>query len=174
MRGLEKLSLKTPACSLPSGRFSGREAFQHLVRNALACAAREGWTEIIVSDADFVDWPLGERAVIDSLEQWARSGRKFTMLACSYDELIRRHARFVRWRTTWDHIITCRRSPSANALDFPSALWSPAWILQRYDPEHSVGVTGSDSESLVLLRESLSEWLRSKSTPGFAATTLGL
>jgi hypothetical protein len=58
------------------GRFEGREAFrQNVVRDALACAAREGWRELILSDADFHDWPLGERAVIDSLGAWARSGR---------------------------------------------------------------------------------------------------
>ena len=89
----------TPAPSLPdlpSGRFSGREAFMQLVRDGLATAARDGWSEIIVSDSNFHDWPLGELAVIESLQQWAHSGRRFTMLACTFDEVIRRHPRFVR------------------------------------------------------------------------------
>jgi hypothetical protein len=159
---------------LPSGRFSGRDAFMQLVRDGLATAARDGWTEIVVSDANFHDWPLGELAVIESLQQWARSGRRFTMLACSFDEVIRRHARFVRWRGTWDHIITCRRSPSADPLDLPSVLWSPAWVVHRIDPLRCVGVTGFEPERRVLLRESLNEWLRSKSSPGFPSTTLGL
>jgi hypothetical protein len=145
-----------------------------LVRDGLATAARDGWTEIVVSDANFHDWPLGELAVIESLQQWARSGRRFTMLACSFDEVIRRHARFVRWRGTWDHIITCRRSPSADPLDLPSVLWSPAWVVHRIDPLRCVGVTGFEPERRVLLRESLNEWLRSKSSPGFPSTTLGL
>ena len=159
---------------LPSGRFSGREAFTQLVRDGLAAAAREGWSEIVLSDANFHDWPLGELAVIESLQQWARGGRRFTMLACTYDEVMRRHARFVRWRGTWDHIITCRRSPEADPLDLPSALWSPAWVLHRIDPLRSVGVSGADPERRVLLRESLNEWLRGKSSPGFPSTTLGL
>ena len=96
------------------------------------------------------------------------------MLAGSYDEIVRRHARFVRWRGTWDHIITCRRSPSADPLEIPSALWSPHWVLQRLDPDRCVGVTGTEPDRRVLLRETLSEWLRSKSTPGFPASTLGL
>ena len=112
-----------PLRDLPSGRFSGRETFQQLVRDAVATAARDGWQEIFISDANFHDWPLGERAVVEALQDWARSGRRFTMLACSYDDVIRRHARFVRWRGTWDHIITCRRSPAADPLDLPSALW---------------------------------------------------
>ncbi len=159
---------------LPQGRFSGREAFQQLVRDALATAAREGWRELILSDADFHDWPLGERAVVESLQAWAGGGRRLTMLACSYNEVVRRHARLVRWRTTWDHILTCRVSPAADPLDIPSVLWSPGWVLQRLDPERSVGVTGTEPERRVLVRETLNEWVRSKSAPGFAATTLGL
>jgi hypothetical protein len=112
--------------------------------------------------------------VIESLQQWAHSGRRFTMLACTFDEVIRRHARFVRWRGTWDHIITCRRSPSADPLDLPSALWSPAWVMHRLDPLRCAGVCGVEPERRVLLRESLNEWLRSKSSPGFPSTTLGL
>ena len=41
--------------TLPEGRFSGREAFQQLVRDALATAAREGWREIILSGHR---WPI--------------------------------------------------------------------------------------------------------------------
>ena len=108
--------LSTPS-ELPSGRFSSREDFRQMVRDALATAVREGWQEIIFSDANFHDWPLGERAVADLLQEWAHGSRRFLMLAGSYDDVVRRHARFVRWRGTWDHIITCRRSPSADPLD---------------------------------------------------------
>ncbi|MBU0891711.1 MAG: hypothetical protein KKH21_12630 [Gammaproteobacteria bacterium] len=163
-----------PLGVLPSGRFSGREAFQQLVRSAITTAAREGWSEVFISDANFHDWPLGEREVVDALQDWARSGRRFTMLAGAYDDVIRRHARFVRWRGTWDHIITCRRSPAADPLDLPSALWSPQWVMHRLDPERCVGVTGSEPDLRVLLRETLNEWVRSKSAPGFPASTLGL
>lgn len=165
--------LPAPVPQLPAGRFGSREAFQQMVRDALATAVREGWQEILVSDVSFHDWPLGERSVVESLQDWARGGRRFTMLACSYDDVIRRHARFVRWRGTWDHIITCRRSPAADPLDIPSALWSPQWVMQRLDPERCVGVTGFEPERRVLLRETLNEWLR-KSAPSFPATTLGL
>ena len=159
---------------LPSGRFASRETFLQLVRDALATAARDGWGEIVVSDASFHDWPLGEAAVVESLQAWARTGRRFTMLARSYDEVIRRHARFVRWRGTWDHIITCRRSASADPLDIPSVLWSPHWVMHRLDPERCVGVTGREPERRVLVRETLNEWLHGKSAPGFPASTLGL
>lgn len=163
-----------PPAPLPQGRFDGRTAFQQLVRDALAAAAREGWQQITISDADFHDWPLGERAVVESLQAWARSGRRFTMLARNYDEVVRRHARLVTWRRTWDHIVTCRTSAAADRLDIPSAIWSPGWVLQRLDPDRCVGVTGSEPERRVLLRETLNEWVRSKSAPGFPASVLGL
>lgn len=166
--------LRPPLQPLPSGRFNGREDFQQLVRDALATAVRDGWSEIIVSDAYFHDWPLGERAVVELLQQWAKSGRRLTMLACSYDEVVRRHARFVEWRRTWDHIITCRRSPMAMVQELPSALWSPHWVLHRLDPERCVGVTGSEPERRLLLREMLEERISRRSSPGFPATTLGL
>ena len=161
-------------CDLPQGRFEGRVAFQQLVRDALAAAAREGWREIILSDAHFQDWPLGERAVAESLQAWARSGRRLTILAGRYDEIVRCHARFVRWRGTWDHIVTCRVSPAGDPLSFPSVIWSPGWVLQRLDPVRCVGISGTEPERRVGAREMLGEWVRSKSSPGFPATTLGL
>ncbi|MES3002198.1 MAG: hypothetical protein V4787_16030 [Pseudomonadota bacterium] len=161
------------AAPLPSGRFEGRKDFQQIVRDALACAAREGWREIILCDANFEDWPLGERAVAESLQAWSASGRRCTLLARRWDEVVRKHARFVTWRRTWAHIIEARACPSADPLDFPSAIWSPGWVMQRIDPERSNGYSGAEPERRVLLRESLQEWLQ-KSTPSFAAHTLGL
>lgn len=160
--------------ALLEGRFEGCNAFAQLVRDALAHAGQAGWREIILSDASFFDWPLGERAVIASLDAWARSGRHLTMLAKNYDEVVRRHPRFVRWRSTWDHIIQCRVSPNADALDLPSMLWSPAWVMHRLDPVRSVGVAGAEPGRRVAGYELLREWIQTKSSPGFSASTLGL
>jgi len=162
-----------PSEPLHQGPFSGQTQFAELVRQALACAAREGWREIIFSDPGFDDWPLGERAVSESLNAWAGSGRRFTMLAKNYRELTIRHARFVNWRRTWAHIIECRAVSSADEFEFPSAIWSPNWVLHRLDIERSRGVCGPEPERRVLLREQLGEWLK-KSSAAFPATTLGL
>jgi hypothetical protein len=161
------------SADLPQGRFEGREAFADMVRAALACAAQEGWRELILSDASFLDWPLGERTVADSLQAWSRPGRKVILLARRYDEVLRRHARFVKWRQTWSHIIEARSCPSADELDFPSVIWSPNWVMHRLDPERCNGVSGGEPERRVAVREQLAEWLR-KSSPSFASTTLGL
>lgn len=158
---------------LPDGRFQGREEFRQLVRDALAAAAREGWRELILSDASFEDWPLGERAAVEALQAWSETGRRLVLLARRYDTVQREHARFVQWRTRWSHIVEARACPAADPLDLPSAIWTPQWVLERREPERSIGFCGSEPERRVALRETLQEWLQ-KSTPSFPATTLGL
>lgn len=158
---------------LPQGRFSGRLAFAQTVREALSAAAREGWPEIVLADASFEDWPLQERAVDESLRAWARSGRRFVMVARRYDAMARTHARFVAWRRTWDHIVECRSCRHVDASDFPSVLAGPAWVLQRLDLVRSTGVCGSVPEQRVRVREMLDELMR-ESSPAFPSTTLGL
>ncbi len=122
---------------LPEGRFEGREAFRQHVRDALACAAHEGWREIILSDADFHDWPLGERAVVDSLNGWAKTGRRLVMLAKSYDEVTRTHPRFVRWRTTWAHIIECRRCAAVDPSSCRVPCGPPAGSCDGWIPNEA-------------------------------------
>jgi hypothetical protein len=159
--------------ALASGPFLGRDAFRQLVRDALAEAAREGWREIILCDPDFGDWPLYERGVAQSLQDWSRAGRKCILLARRWDDAVRRHARFVTWRRTWSHIIDARGCPSADPLELPSALWTPAWVMERCDLERCQGFSGAEPQRRLLLREKINEWL-GKSTPAFPATTLGL
>ncbi len=162
-----------PRLELPTGRLSGREAFTQTVRDALACAAIEGWKEIILSDATFEDWPLNERGVEQSLLAWSKSGRRLRLLATRFDAMQRQHARFVRWRQTWGHIIECRVCRSADPLDFPSAIWSPGWVMHRIDPVNSVMTCDRDAQRRLLLREVLQEWERN-SAPGLPASILGL
>lgn len=161
------------APELLDGIFSGPQAFADQVRAACAASDVMGWNEMVWSDASFEDWPLRERAVVDALHAWAGSGRKLIMLAHRFDALPRLHPRFVSWRVTWDHIITCRVCKSIDASEFPSALWSPTWALQRLDLMRSVGVATSEPRRRLMLRETLDECLR-QSAPGFPATTLGL
>lgn len=159
--------------ALPEGRFSGRGEFGDLVRRAFSAAAIQGWRELIICDASFEDWPLGERAVTEALASWSRTGRKLTMIARSYDAVTRRHPRFVTWRQTWSHIIECRGSGSGPSETLPSAMWTPGWVFERLDVERSTGYSGHEATRRVALRESLNERLL-KSVPAFPATTLGL
>lgn len=164
-----------PATSLAliEGRFGGRAEFTDLIRHAFAAAAVAGWREIILCDPSFEDWPLGERVVAQALHDWSKTGRKLTMLANSYDEVLRRHARFASWRRTWAHIAECRASVAAAVDDLPSALWAPGWSLERLDRAHCGGVAGPEVVRRVALKERLNEQLL-KSLPAFPASTLGL
>jgi hypothetical protein len=164
--------IETPG-ALPQGRFGGHTEFAELVRVALAAAAAQGWREIILCDRNFEDWPLGERAVAQSLQDWSKSGRKLTLLAKNYNEVMRRHARFVTWRRTWAHIIDCRANAAISDDDMPSALWSPGWVFQKLDIARCTGMSGSEAARRVALKERLDECLK-LSSPAFAASTLGL
>jgi hypothetical protein len=154
-------------------RFTGRSEFQAHIKQALQRALDEGCNELWLADASFEDWPLGEREVIASLQAWSSSARKLHVLAKRFDELQRSHHRFVAWRVQWAHIVQARAIPSADALDFPSAILTNTWALQRLDTERCTGFASTEPALRVALRESLQEqWARA--TPAFAASTLGL
>lgn len=159
--------------SLPEGRFDGREAFDGIVRAALSAAGRQGWRELVLSDPDFADWPLGERASIEALQAWSATGRRFILLAQRFDVIERIHARFVPWRRMWDHIVECRavRPEAGNAV--PSAIWTPEWFAYRTDPERSRGVCGFEPRARRELRETIDESWRA-GRPAFPASALGL
>ena len=162
-----------PSQQLPDGPFSGRVAFGDAIRQALQAAEVRGWKEIMLCDANFADWPLGERAVIQSLNGWSARGRKFTMLAGSFDAMLQKHPRFVVWRKTWDHLIDCRRIAARRSASIPSAIWTPEWVMERIDAPRCIGTFGSDAGPRVRLQEQLNE-LVITSTPAFPATVLGL
>jgi hypothetical protein len=161
----------------PQGEFQGRHDFQQVVRDAIAQAAHEGWREMIWCDLTFEDWPLGERAVIEGLQAWSETGRKFTLLAQRYDVLSQTHHRFVTWRRQWSHIIEARAVRSASPEEFPSVIYAErmdgGWVMQRTQRQWCKGVCGSEAWRRVQVREALQDWL-DKSAPSFAATTLGL
>ena len=159
--------------NLLEGRFTGRDAFADLIRLALVTAAAQGWREIILCDPDFEDWPLGERAVTQALNDWSKPGRKLTLLAENYDALVRRHARFVTWRRTWAHIVECSQAQAAQPDSLLSALWSPDWVMERLDLPRYSGKAGSEVARRLALKERLNEVLL-HSSPGFPASTLGL
>lgn len=159
--------------ALPEGRIQGRREFADLVRLALQTAARDGWPHIVFSDPDFADWPLGERAVIDSLNAWAGRGRKIQFLAADFDRLRELHPRLVQWRTTWSHIVEAHACRSVAGGELPSALWSPDWTMERLDSGRCLMVASRNPERRILLQERLQACWQ-QGSPSFPATVLGL
>ena len=161
------------AIGLPEGAFEGRQAFHAHLRAALGAAAARNWREIVWSDPDFLDWPLGERATIEALQAWSAAGRSLVLLARRFDVFAREHARFVHWRRMWSHIVDARACHGPGLPPVPSAIWTPGWCLHRMDVEHARGVSSSAPEARRALRERIDECLR-HARPAFPASTLGL
>ena len=156
-----------------SGRFSGQEAFEGLVRHAFERAAADGWPEITLSDPSFEGWPLGETSTIRALQAWAKPGRRLVVLAGRFDLLIQLQPRFMAWRKTWSHLVEGRVcSPSALA-GLPSAILSRNWFLLRTDAQAGAGQYGADRVRLQALHETLRSKFKVSGT-GFAPTALGL
>jgi len=163
----------TAAPPLPEGRLQGRQLFSDLVRQALATAAAEGWPRLVLSDPDFGDWPLGERAVVASLQAWARPGRVLHLLGREFGSLRLQHPRFVQWRVAWAHLLEVRTCRSASFDDLPSAIWSPGWTLERIDAGHGIMVASRDARRQVELAERLDHWWH-KGSAAWPSSTLGL
>ena len=162
-----------PSSTLPEGAFDGRQRFADLLRAAFDAAAQQQWREIAIGDADFADWPLGERAVLEALQAWAGPGRRLRMLAGDFASVERMHARFVPWRRLWDHIVECRRCEGVGAPAVPSLLWTPGWCLHRVDPVACRGVCGTQAMARTALRQRFDEaWQQGR--PAFSASVLGL
>jgi hypothetical protein len=144
------------------------------MREAFARAAAEGCREIYWADVNFAEWPLGERAIIDHLTQWAYAHRRLTMLAHHYDDVIRRHPRFVDWRRQWGHIIECRACTEVEPEQFPSLFIAPGlFTLKVLDRVSHRAVLSSDTGDELRARELFDACLQ-RSTPSFAASITGL
>ncbi|MBL8387728.1 MAG: hypothetical protein JNK17_05915 [Hydrogenophaga sp.] len=170
---MEPLPPKPTPDELPEGRLQGRQRFADLVRQALACAARERWPHLVLSDPDFSDWPLGERGVIESLNAWAGKGRRLQLLARDYGRLREQCPRLVQWRVTWSHIVEAQACRQTSGGEPPSAIWSPTWTLERIDIEHGVMIASRESARRAALQERLQACWQ-LGAPSFPATTLGL
>lgn len=166
---------QAPSEALPHRILSSRGECQEAFRLAFAEAARLGCRELWLCDVDYADWPLSERAVIDSLSQWAYSHRRLTMLAASYDEIVRRHARWVDWRRQWSHVVDCRTlDDRIEASQIPTLLLAPGIVTLRiFDTVHHRGSVSHDPADAIRCRELVDE-LMQQSSEAFPATTLGL
>lgn len=152
----------------------GRKAFEDAVRAALAEAAAAGWRELYWCDVDFASWPIGERAVVESLTQWVGANRRLTLVALHFDALARRHPRWVRWRNLWAHAVHCRAATETLADDMPVLLLAPgALTLQLDDPVRFLGRVSRDAAVGVHARERIDAILQ-RSVEALPVTTLGL
>jgi len=161
--------------SEPTSRLiTTRLGFHDALRDAFAEMASGGCREAWISDETFADWPLNERAVIERLTQWAQSHRKLVVVARNYDEVLRRHARWVDWRRQWSHVVECRAFEDAESDEIPTLLLGAGLVVVRlFDPVHYRGSVSHDAAELQQQRE-LIDALSQRSVLSFPSTTLGL
>jgi len=151
-----------------------RSAFHDALRAAFAEAASTGCRELCIVDEDFADWPLNDRVVIEHLTQWAASHRRFTALARSFDEVARRHTRWVQWRRQWAHVVHCCTNNELEAGAMPTVLLAPGLTSVRlFDRLHHRGVATNEAADAIQWRDAIDALLQ-RSEEGFPATTLGL
>jgi len=151
-----------------------RAEFQDALRQAFAEAASAGCRELWLSDHDFADWPLGERDVIERLTEWAASSRRLTLLANSFDEVARRHPRWVTWRRQWSHIVSCRANTELEAGEVPALLIASGTVTVRLsDTVHHRGRVAHDRAEELRCKELIDAVLQ-RSEEAFPATSTGL
>jgi hypothetical protein len=159
--------------------FAGRAEFQRLMVEMLGWISAQGCREVHAWDDSFVDWPLSDAQALASLTSWARAGRQLHLLAVQYEDIARRHPRFVRWRRDFAHCITARAVEPELRLE-----GAPESLLMAVCAESTVTLRLFDRH---LWRGEISleaaqrlrglEWfdaVAQRSSESFAPTTLGL
>jgi len=155
-------------------QIASRKDFHEAVRVGLTQAADAGASEICLVDPDFDDWPLNDRAVVETLARWALSRRRLTVFAHSFDELARTAPRFAEWRRQWSHIVQCRCDPELEVQQVPTLMLVPGEVAIRLlDPVRYRGVVSGRATDQVECRETIDALLQ-RSVEAFPPTTLGL
>jgi hypothetical protein len=158
----------------PGFLITTRAEFHAALQQAFARAAQAGCRELWLCDEDFADWPLGERAIVESLTEWAASSRRLTLAARSFDEVARRHARWVAWRRNWSHIVSCRTNTELATGEFPTVLLALGTVSVRLsDVVHHRGRLSHEKADEIRCKELIDAVLQ-RSEESFPATTTGL
>ncbi|HEX3138928.1 MAG TPA: hypothetical protein VHQ87_02675 [Rhizobacter sp.] len=158
----------------PSRIITSRGEFHDALRQSFALMADQGCREVFVADPSFADWPLGERAVLESLTRWAYAHRKLTVLAQTFDEFPRRHTRWVEWRRQWAHVVECRALADDDAGKLTGLFLVPGLLTLRVlDAEHYRASLSFEPADAIRVRDNLDAFLQ-RSEEAFPVTTLGL
>lgn len=152
-----------------------RATFQAAVSWGFARAIGAGDRRIVCVDRDFVHWPLDEAALHAQWTAWLRqSGRQLVLLAARFDEVPRRHPRFVAWRRNFAHAVMPLEAPPDVASRLPSLLLGAGGTMVRLiDDVHWRGRTSIEESESLPWREEIESVLE-RSEPAFPANPLGL
>ena len=156
------------------GLIDSRSGFHQALRAAFADLAARPCLQVWLCDIDFADWPLNEPAVIDDLVRWAQPHRKMVVLAQSFDDLVRRHPRWVAWRRQWAHAVECRLVEPVEQGRMPLLLTAQGGLtVKLVDAQRYRGSWSREPADGRLALEMI-DAISQRSQDAFPATTLGL
>jgi hypothetical protein len=148
--------------------------FHDALRLAFAEIVAQDAREVWLCDHNFADWPLGEREVVEYLNQWVTSHRKLTLIARTFAEVQRRHPRWVTWRRSWSHVVICYSPVEPGNFDIPTLLLVPGALgVTLLDPSHYRGYMSRDTATEVH-QKSVIDVILQRSEAAFPVTTAGL
>jgi hypothetical protein len=154
-----------------------RAGFIAALRWGFTRAMREGarTRRIVCVDRDFAEWPLDAPELLAELTTWVkRPQRQLVLLAACFDDVPRRHARFVAWRRFFSTAVLPHAAPKDVAAELPGLLLDDEGTLVRLiDPVHWRGRASADARSAQPWREQIDAVLQ-RSEPAFPVQSLGL
>lgn len=165
--------MSDPAVAWPAGHGAGRQAWEGALWQAVRAAGQMPGLSMCWSDPDFAQWPLGERAWIEVLDDWAQAGGRLRMIAADYRDLRQRHPRFVSWRQRWAHRVQPRSLGRARTAETPALLVCRGGLVECLDPVRLGFVASTDPMARVRLQQGFDEWWQ-QAVPALPVTTLGL
>lgn len=156
------------------GSIDTRAAWNEAVVWALQAALARSARRILLVDPDFAHWPLGEPAVLALLQAFVRMPqRQLLLMASNFDEVPRKHPRFVAWRRDWAHAVSAW-TPPEGAAALPGLLLDDGPVLlQRLSLQPLRARAALDPAEARRWREQTDAFLQ-QSSPAFPAHTLGL
>lgn len=152
-----------------------RAGFHAALRWGVERAVARGARRLTWVDPDFASWPLDDATLLDALAGWLRRpDRQLMLLAATFDEVPRRHPRFVAWRRPWVHVVHGWQAPEDMGAAVPTLLHDDGPVLVRLiDPTHWRGRAALDAREARLVRDEVDALLQ-RSERSFAANQLGL
>jgi len=154
-----------------------RAAFAAAVQWGFARATRDGGRSrrIVCVDRDFANWPLDAPELHARLTAWLKGAqRQLVLLAATYDDVPRRHPRFVGWRRHFAHAVFPFAAPEDQAATLPTLLLDDDGTLVRLiDAVHWRGRASADERSVLPWREQIDAVLQ-RSETAFPVQSLGL
>lgn len=163
-----------PSPPLPPAAIDTRAAWLEAVDWALQAALARRARQLWLVDPDFAAWPLGEPAFLVRLQAFVRQPqRQLVLLAQHFDEVPRRHPRFVAWRRDWAHAVSAWAVPEGGP-PLPSLLLDDGPVcLQRLALQPLRARASLDAAEVRRWREQLDVLLQ-QCEPAFPVRTLGL